>query len=44
MLFLDQNSDQMVTLRAEGHLLRVLSSDEAVGGNSTIFSGLNQVG
>ncbi len=44
MFFLDQNSDQVVTLKAEGHFLRVLSFDEAVGGDSVIFSGLNQVG
>jgi hypothetical protein len=44
MFFLDQNCDQLVTLRAKGLLLRVLSSDEAVGGDSVIFSSMNQVG
>jgi hypothetical protein len=44
MLFLDQHSDQVVILRAKGHLLRVLSSDESIGGDSVIFFGLHQVG
>jgi hypothetical protein len=37
MFFLDQHSDQVVILRAKGHLLRVLSFDESIGGDSDIL-------
>ncbi|CAK9865583.1 unnamed protein product [Sphagnum jensenii] len=44
MLFLDKDSDQVVTLEREGHLLKVHGFDEAIGGDLAIFYGLHQVG
>jgi hypothetical protein len=44
MLFLDKDSEKMVILGREGHLLIVHNSDEVAGGGLVEFYGLDQVG
>jgi hypothetical protein len=41
VFFLDEDSDQVVTLMREGHLLRVHGSNEVVGGDPAKFNGLD---
>lgn len=44
VFFLGEDSDRVITLRKEGHLLRAHCFDKAVGGDLVKFYGLNQVG